>query len=101
MGLIREPEAPVQTEAQEEHIRREMLDCIDIFLAPGTERPPLWSKLAYANDIQALWFLRSDVMHLLSEYCGETLAAVRVANLTAMFRGYIPSAQFASARRRR
>lgn len=101
MGLLRESEASVETEEQAEHIRQEMLDCITVMLPPAAERPALLSRLAYASDIQALWYLRSDVMHWLSSQCGETLASTRVANLTEMFRGHIPSAQFASARKRR
>ena len=101
MGLIREPGPSADALEQEEHIRQEMLDCIAIFLPPESARPPVWTKVAYANDIQALWFLRSDVMHLLSGFCGETMAAAKIANLTEMFRGHIPSAQFASARKRR
>jgi hypothetical protein len=101
LGLVREPDTSVATAEQEEHIRQEMLDCMAVFLPPAAQRPALWTKLAYASDIQALWFLRSDVMHWLSGHCGETLAAARVANLTEMFRGHIPGAQFASARKRR
>jgi hypothetical protein len=53
-----------------------------------------------ADDIQSLWYLRSDVMHMLSAHCGETLAADKINALTALFRGHLPSAQFASSRRR-
>lgn len=101
MGLLRDSVRSPESQAHVEHIREEMLDCMDEFLANKTSRPAVWSKVQYADDIQSLWFLRSDVMHMLSDHCGETLAATKVDDLTAMFRGHIPKAQFASARLRR
>jgi hypothetical protein len=101
MGLIRDPARGAEALAHVEHIRQEMLDCMDFFLPSQAERPPVWARVQYADDIQSLWFLRSDVMHLLCDYCGETLAALKIDSLTSLFRGHIPKAQFASAKRRR
>ncbi|RFO95424.1 hypothetical protein DIC66_18190 [Rhodoferax lacus] len=101
MGLMRDPARNSEAVAHVEHIRDEMLDCMELFLNPKTERPPVWARVQYADDIQSLWFLRSDLMHMLCDHCGETLAAIKVDTLTALFRGHIPKAQFASARRRR
>jgi hypothetical protein len=101
MGLLRDPARSVDSLEHVEHIREEMLDCMDMFLPNRTGRPPVWSKVQYADDIQSLWFLRSDVMRMLCDHCGETLAADKVDALTTLFRGHIPKAQFASAARRR
>ena len=101
MGLWRDSGRDVEIESKVEHIREEMLDCMALTLGDSAMRPAVWTRVQYADDIQSLWFLRSDVMHMLSEHCGETTAANKVHNLTALFRGLIPSAQFASARRRR
>jgi hypothetical protein len=84
---------------QLEHIRDEMRDCLVFFLPRQTERTALWLQLQTAQDIQSLWFLRSDLMHILSNYCGEETARRLMNQITALFRGYLPSAQFASARR--
>jgi hypothetical protein len=102
LGLLREREAAPSLGSlpQLEHIRERMLQCMASFLEAGALRPAVWSKVQYADDIQALWYLRSDVMQLLSGHCGETLAASELAALTELFRGHLPAAQFASARRR-
>jgi hypothetical protein len=101
MGLLRDPARSPDAQAQVDHIRHEMLDCMALFLPNQGERPAVWARVQYADDIQSLWFLRSDVMHMLSDHCGETLAALKIDTLTALFRGHIPKAQFASAKRRR
>jgi hypothetical protein len=101
MGLLRDPTRSAETQAHVEYIREEMLDCMAVFLDGHCTRPPTWTKVAFADDIQSLWFLRSDVMHMLSQHCGEALAAEKLETLTSMFRGHLPKAQFASAKRRR
>ena len=102
MGLLRErePNQSAATQSRIEHIREEMLDCMASFLDGSAVRPQVWAKVLYADDVQALWYLRSDVMHMLCDHCGETLAASKLDALTELFRGHLPSAQFASARRR-
>jgi hypothetical protein len=102
MGLLRErdPNQNAGTPTQVEHIREEMLDCMGGFLVGRAVRPPVWAKVLEADDIQTLWYLRSDVMHMLCGHCGETLATSKLNKLTELFRGHLPSAQFASAKRR-
>jgi hypothetical protein len=102
MGLLRErePEQSAATRAQVEHIREEMLACMAVFLEGQAVRPPVWAKVLNANDIQALWYLRSDVMHMLCDHCGETLASRELNTLTELFQGHLPAALFASAKRR-
>lgn len=102
MGLLRERE-PYQTAenySQIENIREEMLKCMSGFLAERAVRPPVWAKLLEARDIQALWYLRSDLMHMLCDHCGETQATDKLNAITELFRGHLPTAQFASSRRR-
>jgi hypothetical protein len=102
MGLLRErePDRNAGTQSQTEHIREEMLDCMAGFLEGKAVRPSVWAKVLEANDIQALWYLRSDVMQMLCGHCGETQAARKLDELTELFRGHLPTAQFASAKRR-
>jgi hypothetical protein len=100
MGLLREPDQSAGSLKQVEHIRREVLDCLASVLDPRVARPALWEKVQFADDVQALWYLRSDVMHMLSSYCGEAMANAKLDMLTELFRGHLPKAQFASARRR-
>ena len=84
-----------------EHIRGEMLACLAGHLQDPANPPPVQAKVLHAQDIQALWYLRSDLMHLLCDHCGEALASATLERVTALFRGQLPTAQFASARRRR
>lgn len=102
MGLLRErePHKNAGTLSQIESIREEMLDCMSSFLEGRAVRPPVWAKVLEANDIQALWYLRSDVMHMLCDYCGETSAADKINSITELFRGHLPTAQFASSKRK-
>jgi hypothetical protein len=102
MALLRErePDQTAGTHSKMEHIREELLACMAGFLDGQAVRPAVWAKVLYAEDIQSLWYLRSDVMHMLCDHCGETLAASKLDDLTELFRGHLPSAQFASARRR-
>ena len=53
MGLIRDPARGAEALAHVEHIRQEMLDCMDFFLPNQAERPPVWARVQYADDIQS------------------------------------------------
>jgi hypothetical protein len=66
---------------------------------PGPDQARLWGRVLYAPDIQALWYLRSDMMTLLAHPLGETEARTRVANVTTLFVGLLPSAQKARVTR--
>jgi hypothetical protein len=101
MALLSEPDAGADHESQLEHIRSEMYDCMALVLPSEIERPVILRRLQAAQDIQALWYLRSELMHALSTYCGETKARTLLDQLTALFRGHLPAAQFASAQRKR
>lgn len=100
LGLLRESDSPADAEQKLENIREEMLECMARFLDGKSVRPAVWGKVLYAKDIQTLWYLRSDVMHMLSQHCGETAASSAIEPITAMFSGLIPAALFASARKR-
>lgn len=102
MSLLREPEPTAEGHSltQLERIRQALLDCMAFFLEPHGARPKVWDRVLQAQDIQSLWFLRSDVMHMLSDRCGESIARSRLQVVTEMFQGHVPRAQFASSRRR-
>jgi hypothetical protein len=100
MGLLREPEPATGSPSQLEHIRQEMLACLAAHLRDPVNPPRVQAKVLHAQDMQALWYLRSDLMHLLCDRCGEASASAILDRITEMFRGHLPTAQFASARRR-
>ena len=100
MGLLREPEPQTGLPAQLELIRQSLLDCMAFFLQEQADVPPVWTRVRHAQDIQSLWYLRSDVMHLLCDHCGEAMARSKLHDITELFRGHLPKAQFASSRRK-
>lgn len=75
-----------------------MLDCFK-GIPPGPDQARIWGRVLYAADIQALWYLRSDLMTLLSHPLGETEARTRLAGVTALFTGLLPAAQKARVTR--
>jgi hypothetical protein len=54
--------------------------------------PHVTRRIRYANDIQALWYLRGDLMAALAAMHGEMAARQKVASLTQMFKGLLPGA---------
>jgi hypothetical protein len=98
MGLLRE--ADVDNPVELERIRSSMVGCIGQYMDAQNDQRTVWRKLLAAQDIQTLWYLRSDVMHLLCDHLGEHRASDKLHAITELFRGHIPAAQYASARRR-
>jgi len=48
-------------------------------------------RIRYANDIQALWYLRGDLMAALATTLGEAAARQQVQRITHMFQGVLPA----------
>lgn len=93
MGLARESgSGNSDAESRVGEIRQAMLDCVFEYLPHTAPPPALLQKIQFATAIQTLWYLRVDLMALLSAHCGETLAKEKIAAITGMFRGLLPSA---------
>jgi hypothetical protein len=70
-------------------IREEMLDLLN---ACGAKQfPQLVRRIRYAEDLQALWYLRGDLMAALAATRGEAVARELVASITTQFQGLLPS----------
>ena len=54
--------------------------------------PSVTRRIRYAQDIQALWYARSDVMGILANTHGETIARQKLANISGRFKGLLPKA---------
>ena len=52
--------------------------------------PHITRRIRYANDIQALWYLRGDMMGALSTMHGEVKARENMSSITHMFEGLLP-----------
>ncbi len=52
--------------------------------------PKLVRNVKYAQDAQGLWYARGDVMAVLADMHGETVAREKVDRISDMFRGLLP-----------
>lgn len=82
-----------------EAIRDAMLEALAPHIASVTSMPKAWASIARATDVDSLWYLRSDLLGLLADYCGEPSARATLSTITEMFRGLIPNTQMPKAGR--
>jgi hypothetical protein len=90
-GLLGNPIAPSDSilESGTEDIRESMLLVMG---EAGTKHfTQVTRRIRYANDIQALWYLRGDLMAALAAMHGEMAAREKVASITAQFQGLLPN----------
>ena len=80
-------------ETRMQEIRQAMLDCIEGIDEESYEGARVLAQVLYAVDIQALWYIRPDVMTLVAGLKGEAKAHAHLANISAMFAGLLPAAQ--------
>ena len=52
--------------------------------------PNVARRLRYASDVQALWYLRGDLMAALAALYSETVAREKIADITGQFHGLLP-----------
>ena len=81
----------VDRDARMESLRDAMLDCIDARHAAGiTPFAQLFTRIRHSNSAEDLWYLRGDLMALLSSIHGEAQAREKVDALTPLFEGLLP-----------
>ena len=89
-GLLGNP-APLSDsilEGSTEDIRASMLHVIG---ENGQKKfPQVTRRIRYANDIQALWYLRGDLMATLATLHNETEARRQIAAISDQFQGLLP-----------
>src|SRR6476660_7984394 len=73
-----------------EEVRRAMLH--SLVDATGCEAARMSMRLRYAADIEALWYLRTDLLHTLVALRGHAGAQQTVDEVTALFQGQLPRA---------
>lgn len=90
-GLLGNPVEPSESilESGTEDIRESML--LVLGEAGPKHFPQVTRRIRYANDVQALWYLRGDLMAALSAMHGEMAARAKIASITAQFQGLLPS----------
>lgn len=52
--------------------------------------PAVTRRVRYAPDVQGLWYARSDVMAILANTYGETVAREKIAHISGRFNGLLP-----------
>ena len=57
----------------------------------GDRAAGLVRRIRYATDLQALWFMRGEIMQLLSRNYGEGAAREKIDELSALFADLLPS----------
>lgn len=89
-GLLGNPIAPSDSmlEGSTDEIREAMLSVLG---ETGQKNfPHVTRRIRYANDIQALWYLRGDLMAALASLYSETVARQKVAEISGQFQGLLP-----------
>jgi hypothetical protein len=85
MAELTKPASAERTEA----IRQLMLSELGEY---GERKfPAVARRVRYAPDIQGLWYARSDVMAIMANTCGETIAREKMGNISGQFKGLLPS----------
>ncbi len=91
-GLLGKPVPPTEPASAEgmEAARKEMMQSMT---ETGLDQrhPTVFGKIAYADNIQALWYARSDLMAVLSAERGEVYAREKIAAVSGLFDGLLPS----------
>jgi len=81
---------PSRLQASMRDIRNAMLECL---AQNGVDaKSVIHMKIAYANDIQDLWYLRGDVMAVIAAHEGEVAAKKKLAQISERFSGLLPRA---------
>ena len=94
--LLAGPPSLARAHARQEEVRQAMLDAV----APPAQllrHAALVRKLLHADSIDALWYLRSDVMAALAGDHGEAAARRTLDALTRKFDGLLPEAAMCSS----
>ena len=52
--------------------------------------PAIARRVRFAPDVQGLWYARTDVMAILANTHGETIAREKMARISRLFNGLVP-----------
>lgn len=100
VALLTDRATTMDAHGRTENIRAAMLDALSLI---GTNEnmgsSKAWADIARAADVETLWYLRSDVLRLLSDFHGEQIARNKLEAMTELFRGLVSPTQMPSRRR--
>ena len=89
MGLMGLRPDDSTVERRLDHIRQTMLDDLS-YLTYSPELQRVRGRAHYASDAIELWYLRADLMILLSRAHGEIAARTQLAEITNLFTDLLP-----------
>lgn len=97
-ALLSDENAPIDVSGRLEGIRYAMLDMLmELDTEHENGAQAIWASVGRASEVQTLWYLRSDLLRVLSGSFGEMVAREKVGEITGMFRGIVPKNQMPSA----
>jgi predicted metalloprotease with PDZ domain len=90
-ALLTDRSTVIDADGRTENIRTAMLRALSGAGVNPTEgsSSKTWTDVMRASDGQTLWYLRSDVLILLSDCHGEVVARNTLDGITEMFRGLV------------
>ena len=83
------PPAEPYLGARMETVRQAMLDAM-ASAGLGQRHLHIVGRIQFAQGIQALWYVRSDMMTALAAELGEAAAREKIDALSALFEGLLP-----------
>lgn len=91
ISIFADSPADTRTESRAQNIREAMLDSLaDVMSCYVLDQ--VVARICCAPNVQTLWYLRTDVMTLLSGQYGEAAAGEELRGISDMFRGLLPAA---------
>ena len=99
MGLFDGSRSDAKREDKVQAIREAMFACMVSHMGGDTRRHALWTQVRYADNVETLWYLRVQLMNLLSVNCDETTAAGELKRITSRFQGLLPRNQMQCGRK--
>lgn len=86
--LSRNEPTPLALSARTEVIREMMLQELGDY---GEKKfPAVARRVRFSPDVQGLWYARSDVMAILANTYGESVAREKIAKISRRFNGLLP-----------
>lgn len=76
-------------EAEYQRIQQGMLTSLGSPIAPMDDE--LYTQISMAEDLEALWYLRSDLMQVLCIRHGERHARNQMESISAQFERHLPA----------
>lgn len=88
VGVGKSPPSRGDHATRIEQIRQRMLSLVE---EDGSERAEKLARRIRYADLEALWFMRGELMGLLARNFGEVAARAKLEGLSAMFEDMLPS----------